>query len=164
MSAVATFFLAMALFPDAQKKAQEEIDRVIGTHRLPDFDDRESLPYCEALYREVMRWRPVLPLNVSHTASEDGIYKGYFIPKGMLNQQRLYFPLCDSLQAQQSLLTSGNFNHPFISTARWFYRAMVHDESVYPQPDVFIPDRFMTQDGQVNDNDTILAFGFGRRY
>jgi cytochrome P450 len=72
----------MATHPLAQKKAQNELDTVIGTHRLPEFQDRPSLPYVEALYREVMRWKPVLPLGVAHAASEDDVYEGYFIPKG----------------------------------------------------------------------------------
>ena len=42
--------------PDAFKKAQEEIDRVIGNDRLIDFDDKDSLPYFAAVLREVLRW------------------------------------------------------------------------------------------------------------
>lgn len=60
-----TAILAMTTNPEAQKKAQAEIDRVIGSNRLPDFNDRSSLPYCEAFYREVNRWHPVLPLGKS---------------------------------------------------------------------------------------------------
>jgi cytochrome P450 len=54
----------MVLNPDVQKKAQEEIDRVVGNDRLPNFDDRDSLIYVEAVIREVMRWHPPLPLGV----------------------------------------------------------------------------------------------------
>jgi cytochrome P450 len=72
----------MAVHTDIQKKAQSEIDTVIGTHRLPEFEDRPSLPFVEALYREVMRWKPVAPLGVAHAASTDDICNGYFIPKG----------------------------------------------------------------------------------
>jgi cytochrome P450 len=56
-----TFFLAMALYPDVQKKAQAEIDSVIGPGRLPRLADRERLPYTEALTKEVMRWQVVAP-------------------------------------------------------------------------------------------------------
>jgi Cytochrome P450 len=45
LSVLEFFFLAMACNPEAQKKAQEEIDSV---HRLPNFDDWPSLPYVEA--------------------------------------------------------------------------------------------------------------------
>jgi len=81
VSALDSFFFAMAVHPEIQKKAQYQIDAVIGS-RLPEFEDRSSLPYVEALYREVMRWRPVLPLGVAHAASADDTYEGYFIPKG----------------------------------------------------------------------------------
>ncbi|KAF8872243.1 cytochrome P450 [Infundibulicybe gibba] len=83
-SAVMTFFYAMATNPDVQRKAQDEIDAVIGTDRLPNSGDRSSLPYVEALYREVMRWRPAVPLGVPHTSAEDDVYKGFFIPKGSI--------------------------------------------------------------------------------
>ncbi|KAF7346404.1 O-methylsterigmatocystin oxidoreductase [Mycena sanguinolenta] len=63
------------------KRAQTEIDTVIGTYRLPRFEDRPSLPYIEALYREVMRWKPVGSLVV-HATTADDVYDGYFIPKG----------------------------------------------------------------------------------
>lgn len=43
------------------------------------------------------------------------------------------------------------------------FRAMTHDETIYSDPDSFIPERFFTPDGKLNDDDTILAFGFGRR-
>jgi cytochrome P450 len=72
----------MALHPEKQRKAQEEIDRIIGCDRLPAFQDRESLVYVEAIYRETFRWLPPLPMIVPHVAEADDVYKGYFIPKG----------------------------------------------------------------------------------
>ncbi|KAF7374570.1 O-methylsterigmatocystin oxidoreductase [Mycena sanguinolenta] len=84
VSCLASFFLAMALYPDVQKKAQTEIDTVIGTDRLPDFEDRPSLPFVEALYREVMRWKPVTTLGMAHASTADDVYDGYFIPKGTM--------------------------------------------------------------------------------
>lgn len=45
----------MALHPEAQKKAQAEIDSVVGTDRLPEFSDMDSLPYVTALTEEVWR-------------------------------------------------------------------------------------------------------------
>ena len=74
----------MALHPEIQKKAQEEIDRVVGNGRLPDFHDRESMPYTDAIYREVMRIRPVFPLGLPHGSAEDDVYNGCFIPKGRI--------------------------------------------------------------------------------
>jgi cytochrome P450 len=51
----------MALFPDVFKKAQSEIDSVIGNERLPMLSDRINLPYVDALIQEVLRWSPVTP-------------------------------------------------------------------------------------------------------
>ena len=50
-----TFMLAMVLYPHEFKKAQEEIDKVIGRNRLPNLDDRPSLPYLECVLKEVLR-------------------------------------------------------------------------------------------------------------
>ncbi len=63
-------------------RAQTELDSVIGTGRLPGFEDRPRLPYVEAIYRELLRWRPPTMLGLFHTNSEDDVYRGYFIPKG----------------------------------------------------------------------------------
>jgi cytochrome P450 len=58
-----TIFLAMALHPEVQKKAQAEIDAVVGLNRLPDFEDRPFLPYINAVVKESMRWHIVAPLG-----------------------------------------------------------------------------------------------------
>ncbi|KAG6856468.1 hypothetical protein H0H87_004047 [Tephrocybe sp. NHM501043] len=63
VSANYSFFLAMALHPDVAKKAQAEIDSVIGNDRLPTFDDRSELPYVDALAKEVLRWHVVAPMG-----------------------------------------------------------------------------------------------------
>jgi cytochrome P450 len=56
--------LAMAMFPDAQRRAREELDSVVGGSRLPDFSDQELLPYLGALLLESLRWNPVAPLGI----------------------------------------------------------------------------------------------------
>lgn len=65
-------------------KAQEHLDAVVGPHRLPDFEDMESLPYICALVKELLRWRVVLPVGVPHGALKDDEYNGYFIPKASI--------------------------------------------------------------------------------
>ncbi|KAJ3010156.1 hypothetical protein NUW54_g2574 [Trametes sanguinea] len=76
------FFLCMTRNPHVLRKAQEEIDRVVGKDRLPDFTDRESLPYVNALLEEVLRWNPGLPLPVPHRLMVDDEYRGYHLPAG----------------------------------------------------------------------------------
>ncbi|KAJ7889483.1 cytochrome P450, partial [Mycena olivaceomarginata] len=83
-SALSVFILAMVLHPEYQLKAQEELDKVIGTARLPEFADRESLPYVECVYQEVFRWAPGVPLGVPHRCMEDNIYRGMMIPAGSI--------------------------------------------------------------------------------
>jgi cytochrome P450 len=82
VSAITTLVLAMVLYPDVQRKAQEEIDRVIGTDRLPLMTDRPHLPYIEALYKEVLRWHPIAPLGVPHRLTKQDTWNGYTLPAG----------------------------------------------------------------------------------
>ena len=72
----------MALKPHAQRKAQEELDRIVGVGRLPEYKDLDKLVYCKAVAMESLRWMPPLPLGVPHFSMEDDVYEGYFIPKG----------------------------------------------------------------------------------
>ncbi|KAI0742416.1 cytochrome P450 [Daedaleopsis nitida] len=81
-STLLTFVLAMVRNPDALRKAQDEIDRVVGRDRLPDFADRGSLPYINAVLEEVYRWNPGLPLVLPHRSIADDEYHGYNIPAG----------------------------------------------------------------------------------
>ena len=59
----------MALHPEVQRQAQEEIERVVGNSRLPTLDDRAELPYVEALLKELLRWAPVTPLGMLRNIS-----------------------------------------------------------------------------------------------
>ncbi|KAI0030169.1 cytochrome P450 [Vararia minispora EC-137] len=82
VSSLYSLFLALALNPDVQKKAQTEVDRVVGTERLPALSDRKDLPYIEALVKELLRWNTVAPTGLPHRLTEDDTYNGYFLPKG----------------------------------------------------------------------------------
>ncbi|KAI6108178.1 cytochrome P450 [Pisolithus sp. B1] len=76
--------LAMILNPKIQDKVHEELDAVVGKGVLPTFEDRERLPYMQAVLYEVMRWHPVLPLGVPRATTASDIVEGYYIPKGTL--------------------------------------------------------------------------------
>ncbi|KAI0739410.1 cytochrome P450 [Daedaleopsis nitida] len=81
---VITCILAMALNGDKLKLAQEELDRIVGTDRLPNIGDRPHLPYVEAVIKETMRWHPALPLSIARCTAKDDVYQGYEIPKGTI--------------------------------------------------------------------------------
>ncbi|KAF8121605.1 cytochrome P450 [Boletus edulis] len=131
-SVLMTFFLMMMVNPAVQEKAQAQIDAVVGRDRLPTMDDRPLLPLIDAIFRETLRYSPILPLSVPHAAVDDDVYSGYHIPKGAIILANLW--------------------------------SMAHDESRYPNPDAFIPERFINDDGTLKPDDMEhIMFGFGRR-
>ncbi|VDC01474.1 unnamed protein product [Peniophora sp. CBMAI 1063] len=73
--------LAMLLHPETQKRAQDELDAVVGRLRIPTFDDMPRLPYIHAIAKEVIRWRSATPIGVPHRSTQDDYYAGFFIPK-----------------------------------------------------------------------------------
>jgi hypothetical protein len=66
----------MVLFPDVQKRIQAELDAIVGRKRLPNFEDRASLPYLEATIKESLRFHPPTPLGIAHRLSEDDVVQG----------------------------------------------------------------------------------------
>ena len=81
-AAMMSFLLAMVLHPEALQKLQEELDRVVGSNRLPEFEDLPNLPLVRATVKEVLRWRPVTAGGVPHQTTKDDVYNGIFIPAG----------------------------------------------------------------------------------
>ncbi|KAF9809437.1 hypothetical protein IEO21_07389 [Rhodonia placenta] len=95
ISTIFSFLLAMLRFPEVQKKAQAEIDSVIGTNRLPQISDRPSLPYIRSVVAEVYRWLPAVPLGIPHALRQDDIYDGLFLPKGSVIMPNVWGMLHD---------------------------------------------------------------------
>ena len=78
--------------PEIMKKVVEEIDRVVGKHRLVQESDILELKYIKACARESLRIHPMAPFNVPHLSMADVVVGGYFIPKGshvLLSRVRL---------------------------------------------------------------------------
>ncbi|KAJ6534383.1 cytochrome P450 [Mycena capillaripes] len=84
VSVLGSFVLAMLMNPEVQRKAQLEIDSVVGGDRLPDFEDKPALPYVGALVKEVLRTKPVTPLGAPHFVAVEDEYRGYRIPAGSI--------------------------------------------------------------------------------
>ncbi|KZT69390.1 cytochrome P450 [Daedalea quercina L-15889] len=134
LTSMLVFILVMVQHPEIFNKVQEEMTRVVGEARLPNFEDRVLLPYLECVIREVYRWCPSLPTSVPRQAMEDDVYRGYYIPKGSLVMANIW--------------------------------AMFRDPDVYPEPDVFKPERFLNVDGDADfdhKDPKKIIFGFGRR-
>ncbi|KZT33277.1 cytochrome P450 [Sistotremastrum suecicum HHB10207 ss-3] len=84
VSSLDTFMIAMMLNPVVQREAQKSIDEVLQGERLPNLDDRPSLPFLDALFMEIQRWKPVVPGGIAHRSTHDDIYEGILIPKGTM--------------------------------------------------------------------------------
>ncbi|KAJ5133076.1 hypothetical protein N7448_001895 [Penicillium atrosanguineum] len=77
-----SFAVAMINFPEVQKKAQEEIDRVIGPNTLPTMADEPSLQYIRGVVKESLRFLPSSILGiVPHATTNEDTYKGYTFPE-----------------------------------------------------------------------------------
>ncbi|KAJ2919890.1 hypothetical protein MD484_g619, partial [Candolleomyces efflorescens] len=109
------FLLAMLHYPQVMKKAQEELDRVVGRDRLPEYDDTSSLPYLQALIKETMRrvcsWRPITPTGVPHSVIVDDTYEGKLIPAGTTIMPNIF--------------------------------SMTQNEEMFPEPNTFRPERYI---------------------
>ncbi|EJD33032.1 cytochrome P450, partial [Auricularia subglabra TFB-10046 SS5] len=114
------FFPVMTLHPEILKGAQAQLDTVVGSHRLPDFNDQPSLPYITAILKELLRWQQVDTLAVPHKLTQDDVYRGYFPPKG-------------------STVIGNSWSSS---------REILHDEKTYPNAHAFTPERWLTPDGQ----------------
>ena len=126
--------LNLVLNPHVFQKARAEIDRAIGTDRLPLLKDRDNpeLRHIEYIVEEIVRWRPLSPVGIPHKSLKDDVYNGMLIPQG----SHIYFNA-------------------------W---AMSRDESIYRDPELFNPDRFRPTDGGGDGELFLQApFGFGRR-
>ncbi|KAI0325904.1 cytochrome P450 [Cubamyces sp. BRFM 1775] len=127
------FFLAMLLHPEAQKRVQEELDAIVGPERLPKLSDRPSLPYVNAVVKELLRWHTAGPLALPHSTTREDEYRGWRIPSGAT-----------------------------VLVNVW---GILHDPELYPDPDAFLPDRFI-KDGKFNHDvfdPANIAFSSGRR-
>ncbi|XP_031277101.1 geraniol 8-hydroxylase-like [Pistacia vera] len=67
---------------EVMKKAQQELDQVVGKNNIVEESHIQKLPYLYAIMKETLRLHPVLPLLVPHCPSETCTIDGYTIPKG----------------------------------------------------------------------------------
>jgi cytochrome P450 len=92
---IESVILALLIYPEVVKRAQEEIDRVVGSDRLPTFEDRANMPYLDGIVREAWRWNPVGPMGLAHKSEEDILHGEYLIPKGSYLLPSLWWFLHD---------------------------------------------------------------------
>lgn len=143
----------MTLYPEVQRKAQFELDTVIGLDRLPTHADRERLAYVNALVLEVLRWHPVVPLGVPHRLLQDDVYEGHRLPRGTIVIANIWCVMLIRLFIDICTLPSTLGD-----------RHMTHDDKTYSKPMAFTPERYLHFDDHEPEKDPRdVVFGFGRR-
>lgn len=78
---------AAAVYPDWVIRARGQLDAVCGynAERLPQFSDRDKLPYITAVVKEGFRWRPnIAEIGAPHCLTRDDEYEGYRFPAGTI--------------------------------------------------------------------------------
>ncbi|THH08829.1 hypothetical protein EW145_g2435 [Phellinidium pouzarii] len=144
---LASFFLLMTLSPEVVRRAQEEIDLVVGLDRLPTIEDRPNLPYLECIVKEVFRFNPAVPISIPHQSMKVDTYRGWTIPAGSMIIPNIWFMMRDERYYPEP----ERFNPDrFLST--------VHSNSA----DSGEESEAKTASIREDDPSTIV-FGFGRR-
>ncbi|XP_056880939.1 vitamin D 25-hydroxylase isoform X2 [Takifugu flavidus] len=82
--------LYMALYPNIQERVHREIDSVLANGRMPTLEDKQKMPYVEAVLHEVLRFCNIVPLGIFRATSQDANVNGYTIPKGTMVITNLY--------------------------------------------------------------------------
>ena len=100
-----TLVMAALCYPEAMQKARDEADAVCGANaeRLPLISDIDAMPYTCALVKEVLRWRPIVPIVPPHQLTQDMEFEGYHFPKGtefMINT----IPVCNAVKDPKSFI------------------------------------------------------------
>uniref|UniRef100_A0A671NT87 Uncharacterized protein n=1 Tax=Sinocyclocheilus anshuiensis TaxID=1608454 RepID=A0A671NT87_9TELE len=106
-STVRQALLLMMKHPDVQERVQKEIDEVVGQDRWSSVEDRQNLPYTDAVIHEIQRNMDLAPIAVPHKMMCDTEYNGYVIPKGVM-----VFPLLSSVLIDPKMWKNPNCFDP----------------------------------------------------
>lgn len=123
-STMLSCILALCVFPEVQRKAQEEIDRVCMVGQAPTWDTLDALPYCQALFKETLRWRSVTVLGgLPHAPIQDTVFREYHFKRDLTIVGNLWaihrnprdFPDPDVFDPER-YLAGGNRKRPYPNT------------------------------------------------
>ena len=97
----------MIAFPEVQRRAQVELDAVVGRNRLPTFVDAPRLPYARAIIRETLRWRPVAPFSILHVSTGEDWYEGMY---STFRKEPYAYPTSDTVTTTALCLVKTQMN------------------------------------------------------
>lgn len=98
--------LFMMKYPEVQKAAQAQIDRVVGQSRQPCLADKVNMPYINAVLHETQRVANILPFSTPRVARRDTTLGGYLIPEGTV----VITSLSSVLNDKSKWMTPDKFN------------------------------------------------------
>ncbi|PAA74695.1 hypothetical protein BOX15_Mlig013607g2 [Macrostomum lignano] len=120
--------------PDVCEKVHEEVAKAIGNDRLPTMQDKARLPYTQAVIEEVHRKASLVPMGVFHRVVDE-----------------------------VTLANNGGWKLQPDSICTFNTYAIHHDPEVFPQPEKFLPERHLKEDGQFAASPHLSTFGLGKR-
>lgn len=119
------------------KKAQQELDQVVGMKRNVEESDIPNLPYLQAIMKETLRLYPSSPNSIPHETIEDTYISGYHIPAGTTI---------------------------FFNILKIHRDPTVWEEPCKFKPERFLASNFMGEmDGKKGQGFKLMPFGGGRR-
>ncbi|CAG8587446.1 4651_t:CDS:10, partial [Racocetra persica] len=89
-NALSTLLYLLAVHKDVQKKAREEVLKILGDDLTPSAEHHASLKYLNMVIRENLRLYPPVPTLPLRVITEDLKYKNFLIPAGTLIGLFLY--------------------------------------------------------------------------
>lgn len=73
-------FAILCNHQEVQKSAIDEIDLFVKKHnRVPTFADRLDVPLCISIMKECMRFKPITPFGLPHSAASDSKYSAFHL-------------------------------------------------------------------------------------
>ncbi|XP_064475951.1 cytochrome P450 2J6-like [Ornithodoros turicata] len=131
-TAIDWLLLVSAAYPNVQEKVQAEIAEVVGHDGQVSWSDSRRMPYTQAVIWELLRWKPINPLNLMRQAYSDVKVGDYIIPKGSI-----------------------------VIACLW---SLFHDPEVAQDPEVFRPERHLTDNGRkFVKPEYLIPFSYGKR-
>ncbi|KAI3923525.1 hypothetical protein MKW92_010829 [Papaver armeniacum] len=123
--------------PEVMRKAQEELDEVVGKNSIVEESHMNQLPYLEAVVKETLRLHPALPLLVPRRSITSPVVGGYTIPEG----SRVF------VNVWAIHRDSDAWNNPLVFRPERFFSSDDH----------------LKKYGYIGNNFDFLPFGSGRR-